>query len=1069
MTNRVDGFVTIDEATAGALHVVANDPAKWRKIVGGFDLSAEQMAAVRAPAHSPSLIVAGAGSGKTTVMAARVVWLVGNEGISPAEIIGLTFTRKAAAQLSAKIRRALRLLATEAGIEDFENLFGEPHVSTYDAFAGQLIDEFGVFNGIESEIRLETDAARYLRALSVARSTTKRYENLNWLDIETQILDLDSELNNHLVSIDKLRIQIADLIHKYENERPDYYLDVEQAFPKNKTKRDKFIDFADNSIKHARARLELLDLVEQYREAKRRDGVAEYSDIMAWGAQLAQNSTEVQNAMRSRYRIVLLDEYQDTAGSQGLLLQGLFADGRAVTAVGDPMQNIYGWRGAAAGTLERFITDFPKKDGSPADVFNLRTARRSDRLILDLANTVVKQLLDQDNLVKKLEPRADAGEGVVSVSLYDSESKELAALVSRIKTLNDLGTEYRDIGILLRGWNASVSIASALGRAGIPVEIVGLPGLLNQPEILDVLSLLEAAVLPDSNRSIIRLLTNPRWKVGPRDLAMLADRAAYFARKSEHVEIKDLRELFYGAIDRSDSTDLPSLLDAIGSPGDFNPYTENALKAFAELNDLVKQMRKHRNEPILDQISKAVILLGLDIELSILDHGDQGFSNLSALNSAASEYIAGAAVPSITGFLNYLQVAKKNERALRIPTPSASDSVKLTTIHSAKGLEWKIVFLPSMVGRVFPSQAGSEHWFQKAETLPPEARLDRKEADFIPDLSVVDVENHRERYTAMFNAEERRLLYVAITRAAKELHISGHWWSEEGKKRDLSKYLEEIKVWAEPLSDKVKVEWFAKEVAKDLKPEPLAIPWPVPTAVIPEQVALAQMVKSAPPKQTHPEFSEIDKQIELLEKRARDIAAGVIKVPLPNSVATTTLIKIKTDPNGFAEQRYRPMPIKPVAQARRGTRFHEWVANYFASAQLIEPEAYLRTVDEDADDDLVLFKNNFHSSDFANLIPVAVEVELQTSLPGHLVKAQIDAVFPDGSGYWVVDWKTNENETADPLQLAIYRLAWAEHKGVPVDAVRAGFFYAATGRYVEFPDLPDRAGIEERLAITLKS
>lgn len=1069
MTNRVDGFVALDRETAAALHSVVNDPEKWRNIIGGFDLSDEQMAAVRASANSPSLIVAGAGSGKTTVMAARVVWLVGNEGISPAEIIGLTFTRKAAAQLSSKIRRALRLLAAEAGIQDFENTFGEPHVSTYDAFAGQLIDEFGIFNGIESEIRLETDAARYLRALSVARSATKRYENLNWRDIETQILDLDSELNNHLVSIDQLRIQIRDFVENYEKRLPDYYAEVEQTFAKNKANRKTFKGFADNSIKHALARLDLLDLVEQYRDAKRRDGVAEYSDIMAWGAQLAQNSTEVQNAMRSRYRIVLLDEYQDTAGSQGLLLQGLFADGRAVTAVGDPMQNIYGWRGAAAGTLERFVTDFPKSDGSPAEVFNLITARRSDRLILDLANTVVKELLDQDKLVKKLEPRVDAGEGVVSVSLYDTESRELAELVSKIKWLHESGTDFRDIGILLRGWNASVSIATALGRAGIPVEIVGLPGLLNQPEILDVLSLLEAAVLPDSNRAIIRLLTNPRWKVGPRDLAMLADRAAYFARNSAHVENKDLRELFYGAIDRSDSTDLPSLLDAIGSPGDFNPFSEQAMKAFADVNALVKQMRKHRNEPILDQISKAIILLGIDVELSILEHGDQGFSNLSALNSAASEYISGAAVPSMTGFLTYLQVAKKNERALRIPTPSASDSVKLTTIHSAKGLEWKVVLLPSMVGRVFPSQAGTEHWFQKAETLPPEARLDRKEADFIPDLNVEDVKAHRDRYSEMFNAEERRLLYVAITRAAKELHISGHWWSEEGKKRNLSKYLEEIKLWAEPFSEKVRVHWFDNEAAKDLKPDPVAIPWPVPSEVTPEQVALAQMVHGAPQKQAHPEFVDIDKQIELLEKRARDIAAGVIKVPLPNSVATTTLIKIKTDPNGFAEQRYRPMPIKPVAQARRGTRFHEWVANYFASAQLMEPEAYLPTMADDADDDLALFKTNFQSSDFANLVPVAVEVELQTSLPGHLVKAQIDAVFPDGDGFWVVDWKTNENENADPLQLAIYRLAWAEHKGIPVAAVRAGFFYAATGKYADYSDLPDRAGIEKQLDITLKS
>ena len=192
-------------------------------------------------------------------------------------------------------------------------------------------------------------------------------------------------------------------------------------------------------------------------------------------------------------------------------------------------------------------------------------------------------------------------------------------------------------------------------------------------------------------------------------------------------------------------------------------------------------------------------------------------------------------------------------------------------------------------------------------------------------------------------------------------------------------------------------------------------------------------------------------------------------MPLPSSLSATALARLRDDPERLAADLARPMPRQPSPSARFGTRFHAWVEARFGQQQLLDPDELPGRGDAgiDDEDDLRELVERFEAGPFADRTPVAVEPPFALVLAGQVVRGRIDAVYADDAdgpdGFLLVDWKTNRAQTADPLQLAIYRVAWAELAGVPLEQVRAAFFYVRTGELVEPPDLPGRAGLEALL------
>ncbi len=302
----------------------------------------EQRVVIAAPS-APALVVAGAGSGKTETMAGRIVWLVAN-GADPDAILGLTFTRKAARELAERI--ALRLgRLRDVGLGDPEDL-RMPVVSTYNAFAASIFREYGLAIGQDPEAEVIGEPAAWRLARRVV--VESRDPRLARIDVSptrlaSAVVELSGTITDNLAD----PADVLALAEEFEalGERP---LGGTAAYGGGKVL---------PKIDAVAALGVLVPLVVAYRERKRQRGLMEFSDQIAFAVEICRRSATARDAVRARFRHVILDEYQDTSGVQTALLSILFRDA-SVMAVGDPNHAIYGWRGASASKLHRFRTDF---------------------------------------------------------------------------------------------------------------------------------------------------------------------------------------------------------------------------------------------------------------------------------------------------------------------------------------------------------------------------------------------------------------------------------------------------------------------------------------------------------------------------------------------------------------------------------------------------------------------------------------------------------------------------------------------------------------------------------------
>ncbi|TWV46414.1 PD-(D/E)XK nuclease family protein, partial [Streptomyces misionensis] len=213
-----------------------------------------------------------------------------------------------------------------------------------------------------------------------------------------------------------------------------------------------------------------------------------------------------------------------------------------------------------------------------------------------------------------------------------------------------------------------------------------------------------------------------------------------------------------------------------------------------------------------------------------------------------------------------------------------------------------------------------------------------------------------------------------------------------------------------------------------------------------------------------------DRDLDALARELLLARRTVTDVPLPVTLTATQLLLLAEDPDALAQELARPMPRPPQRAARRGTRFHAWVESRYEelALPLLEPDELPGGDAEIADEeDLEALKEAFERTEYARRTPYRVEAPAQLTLAGRVVRGRIDAVYRTGEGaaatYEIVDWKTGREHTADPLQLAVYRLAWAEQQGVPLDSVTAAFLYVRTGEVVRPAKLPDRPALERLL------
>ncbi|HTK64949.1 MAG TPA: ATP-dependent helicase, partial [Pseudonocardia sp.] len=811
-------------------------PARLSAELGLPAPTPEQAAVITAPAE-PALVVAGAGAGKTETMAARVLWLVATGAVLPEQVLGLTFTRKAAQQLADRVRARLRRLGGSPLLDELDPtgqrraavLAGDVTVSTYHAYAGRLVAEHALRLPAEPGARLLSETGAWQLAHRVVSTWAAD------LDIDRvpatvtgYLLSLSGELGEHLVEPEQVAEHAERLIALVENA------------PKGPRQRGPLTLEVRKILDAQRMRAALLPLLAALTARKRAERTVDFADQMSIAARIADQHPAVGEGERARYRAVLLDEYQDTGHAQRVMLRALFRTRDdepplAVTAVGDPCQSIYGWRGASAANLPRFGTDFPVRRAAsggsrwePARQYGLLTSFRNPPEVLTLANAVSEPLRGTGNdgdssasgtgvpvrggrvRVDELRPRSGAEPGAVRVALLPDLTTELTwvadALADRWHARVDAGAEPPTAAVLVRRRADMAPLAAALRARDLPVEVVGLGGLLAEPEVRDLVSTLRLVADPLAGTAAVRLLTGARWRLGVADLAALWRRAKELAQPLAARRPGDREGVLTGALP-GEHAEQAGLVDALDDPG---PRDNYSVAGYRRITRLAKELNLLRGRAggaggsgwagLSDLVADAERVLLLDAETAARP-GPVGRVHLDAFADVVADFAAGAEVPTLSALLDYLATAEEAEDGLSPgEVEVATDRVQILTVHAAKGLEWELVAVPHLVDKVFPGQRRSGTWLTNPAELPVELRGDAPDlpepalpADGDRKELVDALDAHKDDLEQRRLEEERRLLYVAITRAERCLLVSGHWWGAVGDRpRGPSEFLLEL-------------------------------------------------------------------------------------------------------------------------------------------------------------------------------------------------------------------------------------------------------------------------------------
>ena len=1056
----------------------------------GLDPPTEQQVAVIQAPLSPALVVAGAGSGKTETMANRVVWLVANGMVELDQVLGLTFTRKAAGELASRISTRIAQLA-EAGIVD-ESATGselrQATVSTYNSFANSIFRENALVVGREPESVLLNESS----AWQLARQVVSQWGDDRLVPLEKrsgQLADAVLELSHELAENVAESASVAELATRFAT-----LLDL--PITDGRAKPTPYVDVVA-AVGVVSALPALVDLADRYALEKRRRGLVEFSDQVALALEVCDRSPAVVDSYRDRYRVVILDEYQDTSVVQTRLLAALFAD-HGVMAVGDPNQSIYGWRGASAANLALFARDFART--SPSHRFALSTSWRNARRILDAANATVAEFRERDpELVEKLVARDSADEGTITVEFPESirEESDTVAHWLKDRLAEPLPTgETRSAAILFRNRQHMAAFAADLDRLGVPNHILGIGGLLSTPEIVDLVSALRVINDPTAGSALIRLLSGARHSIGLRDLKQLSSVAGWLSKRNwaQAPLADDLLQRQRDSVAEDDGRSIVDALDFVSTAKEGHSqlagFTPAGLERLRSAGRQLQFLRSRGGLALLDLVRLVEQELLLDIEVAANSRNVRVFANLDAFHDEVANFLSADDLGTLGSFLSWLDRAERKDTMGPRSEPAEPGSVQLLTIHGAKGLEWDAVVVPRLVKDELPGSSREGLGWVRFGKLPYDFRGDR---DHLPVLDWFGhpTQKHVNDSLAVFkdalavrhHEEERRLAYVAFTRARHDLLLTGSFWAGNSE-RPPSRFLTELAeagIIPEPPA--------ASEL--DGNPETLEQHepnWPLPRLGAREEAVrrAAELVRSSALSGGDTGRWTEDVDLLLEERRARALAEQLVELPV--RVPASRFKDFVSDPGAVAASLRRPMPERPYRATRLGTLFHAWVEQRLGVGgtaesidafgfELDDPEggtvvssASVEYVESEqaALDGLIA---TFERSPWASRSAVEVEREIHLPLAGRVVVCKIDAVFSVDSGagngrFEVVDWKTGKAPKDDAdleskqLQLALYRQAFAEWKGIDPDLIDAVFYYVAENEIIRPKRLWSRAELE---------
>ncbi|MDN6745802.1 MAG: ATP-dependent helicase [Brevibacterium sp.] len=1032
-----------------------------------FPPSEEQRIIIEAEPQQSMKVTAGAGSGKTTVISQRVVWLVANGFVAPEEILGLTFTRKAVGELGGRIRVLLARLRHSLGLGSDMSLPGldNPTVSTYNSYAASIVSEHGVSIGIEPETVLLDDAAAHTFAGEIIDSASTEEIPGNFAR-ETMIADiiaLAAAMNDHGRDVDEVT---------------DYLDQCLQALMSSKGKP------VDPSGRRAKleAKMKTAKLADAYMVAKRRNLAMDFSDQVRFAQRILDEVPAARSAEQQRWSIVLLDEFQDTSVAQLKLLRDLF-DSTAVTAVGDPRQAIYGWRGASADNMIRFSADFDN-----VSALTLSTSWRNDHSILKVANRIADGLAGSQE--KPLSARDGAGDGGVAVDI-SSGAHDPDFLTVGLRSLTEWVASLpagSSTAVLCRKRAHFAPVAAALEAAGYAVHVHGSSGLLSDPFVADLRAVLTAAVDPMAGDSLMRLVSGRLLGLGATDIAALQ---AFTRKQNDSRLVEFMGEDPDGSGIVPESIDQPTIVEGLdelvdlsdalsgavnvaGARAMVNNFRNSGLSTIA-LDRLVRLARALRHVrsgsgTIASIIRTAMTETGVDSDIWGLNDSLRNLhrSAIDSFLSAASQYSAADDQPSVTGFLEWLTLMEAKDSLSVAEPSSAADAIDIMTVHASKGLEFDAVAVPSLVVKDFPTEPRDKEGWMDRTALPYPLRGDRAHlVDY--DLRTADFDTKKalDEWVSEFikpaiaeahEEEERRLAYVAFTRAKHYLWLGAELMGARANPDDPSPFLTEA---IEVLERDVDIPEPADESAEDRIETSI---WPVSrTDRVTTARRAAEWVSSAGPAgldelaQRPSLVGEYARQALRISSRPDTASTGSV----PDRLSATALVSWRRDPQQFITQALRPIPNPPSRAAEIGTTFHSWVEQHFGQASIdIEDGQQVQAIDKGTIERL---QQTFIGSEFAIRHADHIEMSFELVLGRFRVPGKIDAVFITGDHAEVVDWKTSkmpDEKTLEVMkwQLALYRFA-IQRVHPEITEVTGTFYFVGSDDIVRFTELPEETDI----------
>ena len=957
--------------------------------------TAEQVRVIEAP-RRPLLVVAGAGSGKTETMSMRVLWLLANHpDLTPASILGLTFTRKAAGELGDRLRERIRLLSRELP-QMRERLDEDPVTLTYNSFAERIVSEHGMRIGIDPDFSMLSEAGALDMMTQIVEAwPTDLDDDLSPAGVVGRILHLAGEIAEHGYTVEGARQALEG-----------FGRELEIVGDSNKAARD--LHQANQR------RIAFLGPIEAYQKRKREMGLLDFSDQLVLATRIVREVPSVRAALREEFRAVLLDEFQDTSVIQMELLSTLFGD-HAVTAVGDPNQAIYGWRGASASSLETFLERFQTGAPEEGQTLTLSTAWRNDVSILEAANRVAEPLREVASYQEGKEqlnaqspvlvPRPGAGRGVVEIAYPAAYEDALAATVDfvrRVRSRSRKDGSRRSVAVLSRRRKDFPLIDAALREAGIPTEIVGLGGLLDQPAVQDVRAALELGYDVAASPWLARLLAG--IDLGAADLMALGDWARVLARRegaSSHQAV---------LLDAVDEPPAPGWA-AKGRPA----ISEEAVRRVRLLGERLRQVREGVGRSITEQVERAILIMGTldDVIADPLSMG--GRAALDEFIAVAAAYEKETPGASLGSFLAYLRMADEREDGLDAPLGEPDPkAVQILTVHGSKGLEWDGVVVFGLCDGVFPSHSKktsvewtkdvppANAWLTDSGALPHPLRGDHR--DLPPFVPVVEgsrtasagydkwaTKVYKPSVGVYAEREERRLAYVAMTRARSAQLLVGSWTSDFNRKvAHPSRYLmeasaqlfghapqpaegtagavEDRDVWGSGAWRDLGVEPTVGEGACLIAPIPgeeerEALSVSAPSETFPPAPGPSRQRVAAAAASVRAQIRELAQDRDVFEALAelgddpavRDTIALIEEDRLGREapvvdlwaerVPATSVSSLLQDAGEFARDMRRPMPVKPSSFSALGTVFHAWaerelhVAGADPVSEAVDPSA----------------------------------------------------------------------------------------------------------------------------------